>query len=343
MEYLAVVVAKIDADVILHWLLDHNLLASNRRILRTDECVEFPVTAVPKNPPVPFIVQKQRDVVWRKHDDKPFERIRREAKSWLSADQIDIMPKKWKKIGDVLILNLPDSLSSKERVAQLYAKILNCRAVLNNAGSIKGQMRKPHRLHLWGDCNTETVHNENGIRYKLDPMMVMFSFGNVDERIRMASVSHAVETVVDLFAGIGYFTLPLAVHCKATVHCCEINPVAYNYLLENSLINRVKHRVHTQLGDCKIVAPIKSADRVIMGYLRSRPFLPVAFEALRPAGGVIHYHTSCPLAKFPQVPLAVVESFAATKGYDVHLLQAKKVKSYAPGIVHGVLDIEING
>jgi len=340
-EHLTVIVDKIDADAILHWLLDNNLLASNRRILRTDESVEFPVTSVPKKLPAPFTVKKQRDVVWRKHDDKPFERIRREAKSWLSADQIDFMPEKWKKVGDVLILNLPDSLSSKDRIAQLYAKILNCRAVLNNEGGIKGQMRMPHRLHLWGDCNTETVHKENGIRYKLDPMTVMFSFGNVDERIRMASVSHAGETVVDLFAGIGYFTLPLAVHCKATVHCCEINPVAYNYLLENSLINRVKHRVHAHLGNCKIVAPTKSADRVIMGYLRPKPFLPVAFEALRPAGGVIHYHTSCPLNKFPHAPLAVVASFAATRGYDARLLQAKKVKSYAPGIVHGVLDIEI--
>jgi len=336
-----VVVTKVDADTMLHWLLDHNLLDSNRRIQRTDECVEFPVTAVPDTPPVHFTVRKQRGVIWRNRDDKPFARICREAKSWLTADQVDILPAKWEKIGDILILNLPDGLSSKERVAQLYAKILNCRAVLKNAGSIKGQMRTPHMVHLWGDHNTETVHKENGIQYKLDPMNIMFSFGNVDERIRMASVSHADEIVVDLFAGIGYFTLPLAVHCQATVHCCEINPVAYHYLLENSVLNRVTHRVHAHLGDCTIVAPSKYADRVIMGYLRSKPFLPVAFEVLRPAGGIIHYHTSCPINNFPYEPLAVVASAATNKGHNVRLLQAKIVKSYAPGIVHGVLDIAI--
>ena len=47
--------------------------------------------------------------------------------------------------------------------------------------------------------------------YKLDPLKVMFSSGNVDEKQRMAHLDCRGETVVDMFAGIGYFTMPLAV------------------------------------------------------------------------------------------------------------------------------------
>lgn len=39
----------------------------------------------------------------------------------------------------------------------------------------------------------------------------MFSSGNVSEKLRMAGMKCAGETVVDLFAGIGYYVLPFLV------------------------------------------------------------------------------------------------------------------------------------
>ena len=56
--------------------------------------------------------------------------------------------------------------------------------------------------HSWVD------QRENGIRYALDAARCMFSSGNVSEKLRVARFECAGETVVDLFAGIGYFTLP---------------------------------------------------------------------------------------------------------------------------------------
>ena len=43
----------------------------------------------------------------------------------------------------------------------------------------------------------------------------MFSSGNVSEKARIARLDAGGEVVLDLFAGVGYWTLPLLVHAGA--------------------------------------------------------------------------------------------------------------------------------
>jgi len=71
---------------------------------------------------------------------------------------------------------------------------------------------------------TETVHRENGVIFNLDARKVMFSAGNLKERMRM-SLFGKDEFVVDMFAGIGYFTLQMAVHSRPRkIMAIEMNP-----------------------------------------------------------------------------------------------------------------------
>jgi hypothetical protein len=49
----------------------------------------------------------------------------------------------------------------------------------------------------------------------------MFSPGNISEKLRVASFDCEGETVVDLFAGIGYFTLPYLVSWKDAMKQCS--------------------------------------------------------------------------------------------------------------------------
>jgi tRNA wybutosine-synthesizing protein 3 len=62
-------------------------------------------------------------------------------------------------------------------------------------------------------------HKEGGVAYSLDVIKCMFSSGNTSERQRMGKLQCCGETVVDLYAGIGYYTLPFL--CKAGMgsHC----------------------------------------------------------------------------------------------------------------------------
>jgi tRNA wybutosine-synthesizing protein 2 len=163
------------------------------------------------------------------------------------------------------------------------------------------------------------------------------------ERRRMATISNHYETVVDLFAGIGYFTLPMAVYSKPKkVFACEINPLAYRYLCSNVVLNHVTDVVEPLLGDNRKIAPKNCANRVILGYLKEpQVFLSVSLECLRNQSGLLHYHEVVPAESIPKLPLKHIETVAKNYHRSVELLKVNVIKSYAPGVDHVVLDARI--
>jgi tRNA wybutosine-synthesizing protein 2 len=275
----------------------------------------------------------------------PFIEIKNSLLKEIPSNLINRLPQKWEKIGDILTIVLPSIFNEyKKTIGEKYAEILNCKTVLNDIGGIKGEFRVPNVELIYGSKNTETVHKENGVKYKLDPQKLMFSSGNMDERIRMANISNRNETVVDLFAGIGYFTLPLAINSKPKkIIACEKNPIAFNYLNENIILNDVSSIVEPRKGDNREIAPKNFANRVIMGYIEENErFLSIAFDCLQKHCGIIHYHNNFPNYAVPNKPMKIVEEEANKKGCKAELLGYYNVKSYAPGIYHYVFDLRID-
>ncbi|PNX53211.1 MAG: hypothetical protein BV458_05560 [Thermoplasmata archaeon M9B2D] len=276
----------------------------------------------------------------------PFERIKTMVSSEVPSELLAFLPDKWEKIGSVVILRVCEKLKPYQQIiGKAYAKVLGCSSTLHAMGGVLGVYREPCVEVIFGSNQTETIHRENGIRYRLDPQRIMFSSGNLAERKRMATVVKHDETVVDLFAGIGYFTLPMAVYGKPKrIAACEINPVAYHYLCQNVVLNHVSDIVLPLLGDNRCVAPKGNADRVVLGFLHgSEEFLPLAVECLRDTGGMLHYHQLVPVESIPDQPLSYVETVAMRAGRSVELVQVQVVKSYAPGIDHVVLDVRVVG
>lgn len=276
--------------------------------------------------------------------ETPFNQIKHSLSKEIPLKTIKLLPDKWEKIGDVLTIKLDRNLKKYQgKIGEKYAEILQCKTVLKDVGGISGILREPNVEIIYGSEITETVHIENGIKYQLDPQKIMFSSGNMDERLRMAKISSENETVVDLFAGIGYFTLPMAVHSKPKrIFACELNPIAYNYLCKNTVLNHVPSIVQPLLGDNREIVQKNIADRVIMGYVgETHRFLPVAIECLKDKKGIIHYHDVFQNETIPNKPLKIVQDTA--EGYDrkAKLLTYKLIKSYAPGLSHAVVDIEI--
>ena len=249
-------------------------------------------------------------------------------------------PRRWEKIGDVLVLKLPPSLDvPREALAALYATVLDAKTVVEDVGGVQGPWRLPKVRWLWGG-GTETVHIEDGVRFALDVAKVMFSSGNLPERIRMGRLPGTGEVVVDLFAGIGYFSVPMAVHSKAArIVACEANPVAFHYLEETLRINRVTC-VETRLGDCRDAAPTGIADRIVMGHFDAADFLDVAFRAAK-GRATIHLHGLVG----PRHPASEFErrfdEEARRNGFDAISRRLRRVKSHGRKVWHVVLDADV--
>ncbi len=342
-------VKKSAAERVRRALHQRELLDTTIRIIATESEVAFPLTSVRPKPLLEEVVDHYPDVVqvdevggWdaRVRAATPFETIVHRLE--LPETLRNILPRRWERIGDILKIKLHPTLEPyATSIGAVYGTVLDAKTVIVVEDGIHGQYREPSGRIIYGE-ETETVHRENGIDYALDVAQIMFSSGNIDERIHMGTVAGAQERVVDLFAGIGYFTLPLAVHSRPrSIIACELNPVAYGYLVENIERNDVADIVEPRLGDCRLTAPTRAADRVVMGYIkRTAAYLDTAFEALAPAGGVIHYHDVVAVENIDHLIERLIDA-AAQYHWHARIARRYRLKSYAPGIVHLVVDLEL--
>lgn len=249
---------------------------------------------------------------------------------------------KWKIIGKILILDDNTRDLSYDELKELQSRF-HVKSIIK-VGKIHGQLRQPSTQILLGD-STETIHKENGCYFKLDLSKVMWAKGNTNERLRIAKLISDGEVVLDMFAGIGYFSIPIGVHANPKkIYSIELNPNSYKFLKENIEINKINQKAAYDkivpiCGDCAIEAPKYNADRIIMGYVKTtHEYLPSAMKALNP-GGIIHYHETVPDKLMYTRPVERIKE--AAKNRDVEILGITKVKKYSPGVEHVVVDARI--
>lgn len=252
------------------------------------------------------------------------------------------LPSGFQRIGDVIILRLEPVLDEHaKRIGELVLEHFpKVKSVCRSLG-VRGQLREP-RIQLLAGKGTVTTHRENGCLFKIDVSKLMFAKGNVSERGRVPKLVKDSETIVDMFAGIGYFTIPVAKLAKPKkIHAIELNTEAVKYLRENIKLNHVGN-VEVIQGDCRSVELGKVADRVLMGYLpKTYEFLPAAFGFLKPEGGILHYHDTFRKEELWDKPLEILRKAAGEAGYELKSVTHEAVvKQYAPGVEHVVIDAE---
>lgn len=334
-DNLVIRVAKDDAKSVLNCVMAAEILDRQRKVVFHGGYVEIPVIA-----PLPgYSAFFQEHPEFYKRTPGICELLDGEV----TPQELMLLPRGWYILGEIIIVKVSSQLEHlKERIGTALLTIYpRCKTVLRDFG-IEGSFRQPVREVIAGS-DTETLHKENGVIYRLDALRIMFSQGNLKERIRMGKFGRD-EFVVDMFAGIGYFTLPMAVHSRPRkVVAIELNPLAYRYLQENVRLNRVDNIVEPTLGDCREMSPIGEADRVIMGYVGTTDhYLKTGIEALRP-GGILHYHQTVPSWLYPDAAIKDVTKAAEALGRRAEILQCTKVKKYSPGVLHAVVDVRIDG
>ena len=331
-EPLAVLVAKPDAERAIAALREEGVYDDSRRIRPADDArLELPVTAPPEV--IDLKVVRQSDPALR----SPGLRDLLRERGW-SEDELAAAPGSWAVIGSIVLVRLDDCPSERERdVGEALLSIHGeADTVLADEG-VSGPHREPDVRVVAGMGDTETIHVEDGTRYALDLGEVMFSPGNEAERVRMGEAVGERERVFDMFAGIGYFALPMA-RAGADVVAVERNPTAFRYLLENAKLNGVTDRIEAYRADCRDVDV--RADRVVMGHYDATDYLDSALDALRP-GGIVHVHAAVPHAEWPERPTDRIREIAAEHRRDVEILDRRVVKGYAAGVDHVVVDARV--
>lgn len=329
---LAVIVPKEEGEEAIAALRAEGVYDDSRKVREAgDGALALPVTRSPSETEVCEVI-RQPDPEAR----APGLADLLAERGWDDAE-IERAPKSWAVIGSVILATFEGCPREREVGEALLELHGGADTVLAREG-ISGEHREPSVRAVAGAGNTETVHTEHGTKYALDLSKVMFSPGNKAERARMGEVVEAGERVLDMFAGIGYFTLPMA-RAGARVTAVERNRVAFRYLLENAVLNGVEERIDAYRADCRDVE-VQGVDRVVMGYYEAHAYLPAALEALGD-GGVLHMHEATPEAELWERPVSRLREAAENAGKDAEILDERRVKSHSAGVAHVVVDARI--
>ncbi|KAM9269597.1 tRNA wybutosine-synthesizing protein 2 homolog [Cariama cristata] len=251
----------------------------------------------------------------------PAQKLRDELRQllgekWSEELECDV-PRAWQRHGDLVLLS-EDSFRAAlwERLGpalwEMVASALGARRLARRGRVLPDRMRSPSVTLLLGQDGW-VEHVDNGIRYTFDVTKCMFSPGNITEKLRVASLPCSGEVLVDLYAGIGYFTLPYLVHAAAAfAHACEWNSHAVEALRKNLVLNGVQDRCCVHHGDNRQLELRDVADRVNLGLIpSSEEGWPVACRVLKKAtGGVLHIHhnvETLPTPAMPQTPVLLAE------------------------------------
>lgn len=267
----------------------------------------------------------------------------------LPPDLLDKVPHAFDVIGDIVIIDIPPQLKPyKNLIGEAILQTQkNVKTVLAKASDISGTFRVRNYTFIAGEHRTQTVHREFGCQYHVDVSKAYFSPRLSHEHERVASLVQAGETVVDLFAGVGPFSVLIAkMNPKARVYAVDLNPNAFELLKINVRVNKVENRVFPILADAREIAATKLkgiADRTIMNLPETAvDFVDAACNAIKPEGGIVHFYGFVRAPDTMEKLKQPLIELAKKNGRKVEaFLYAKSIRETAPFESQVVLDAKI--
>ncbi|MFZ0184052.1 MAG: class I SAM-dependent methyltransferase family protein [Nitrosotalea sp.] len=250
-------------------------------------------------------------------------------------------------IGNIIILRIPDSLLQKRKIIGevLLDKVKTARSVYAQSSPVEGDFRIRKLELLAGEDKTETEYKEHGCRFKVDVEKTFFSPRLSTERDRIAGLINEGETIINMFGGVGMFSIVAAKKKKCHVYNIDINPDAARLCSENILLNKLKGTVESIEGDAtKIIEErlLEVGDRVLMLLPeRSDEFLDSAIKAAKKKA-IIHYYCHIHAEKKDQVASLAPQHFLSVVKVKSEILGAKIVRPVGPRFYQAVVDAAIS-
>ncbi|MFX1408732.1 MAG: class I SAM-dependent methyltransferase family protein [Promethearchaeota archaeon] len=273
-----------------------------------------------------------------------------------------LIPKSYDLIGSIAIIEFDKSEYIEKQTLINYKKEIARAITIVNKKIIsvyekKSEIMGTYRLRefdlLYGKGNSETIYKENNCTYKLDVKKTYFTPRLIYERRRVTfSDIKENEQIVDMFAGVGSFSIQLGKNHNVRIYAFDVNPDAYNYLKENIKINKLKGEVIAYNINVKdLLNPFNKLGKSLQGKLdriimnlpeRSIDFVDVACFLMKKSGGILHFY------QFSEKPNPIERTIELLNkklnNFDwviEKILLSKIVKSYSPKAELIVVDLLI--
>ncbi|VVB92915.1 tRNA (guanine(37)-N1)-methyltransferase Trm5b [uncultured archaeon] len=235
----------------------------------------------------------------------------------------------FEQVGDIAIIDRHEKDAG--RIADILVRQKNIKTVVQAETSVGGEFRTRGLSVLAGEKRTETVYRENGCRYLLDIAEVYFTPRLSTERMRIRDQVKDGDKVVDMFAGVGPFSILIAKKFPgARVIAIDKNRAAIRYLKKNVELNKVRN-VEIREGDAmEEIRGISGADHVIMNLPHlGLEFLEGALGIIK-KGGVIHFYAITHEDDLFDGILYKIEDIARRLNMQIIPLNKRVVRPYAP-------------
>jgi tRNA (guanine37-N1)-methyltransferase len=319
-------------------LQDRGILDSTLRIIRSDDHIFIPISDD---------YSKESSVIGEfeiiERDMEPIKQIPRTYKELLTLplELKYLLPSSFDVVGDVAIIKIPSELEGyKTDIGRALRQAnRNIKKVAVDRG-VKGEFRVRDLEAIAGD-DLETVHIENNIRLKMDPSRVFFSPRLASERMRIASLVRKGERILDMFAGVGPFSISIARHAKpSSIVGIDLNPECIRYFNLNISLNGLDGEIETYLGDSRDIVPtLGRFDRIILNLPHSSmDYLGCAMDAAET--GWIHLYRIMDSENIMS-EISRIKDIAACQERRIAITNMREVHNYSPSQHLMVLDVEV--
>lgn len=251
-------------------------------------------------------------------------------------------------IGDIAIIKIPKSYEKKKHEIGecLLREFAGVRSVFSQNSPASAGDRVRGIEWLAGDDRSATIYSEHGCKFKVDVARVYFSPRLSFERHRIASLTKQGEIVVNMFAGVGTFSIIMAKTAgTAKVYSIDKNPDAYSLMLENVAINKMDGRVIPLLGDAKDFGQKLAgiADRVLMPLPElAIKYLPIALSFMKQKGHIHIYLHKRGNTKKDAIDVGIGELLAKFEGLmKINKIEGRTVRSVGRRLYQLAVDIDL--
>ncbi|MBA3976637.1 MAG: class I SAM-dependent methyltransferase family protein [Nitrosopumilus sp.] len=252
-------------------------------------------------------------------------------------------------IGDIAIIKIPDSISLKKKLIgdTLLSNVSNLKSVFLQKTAVDGEYRLRGLELIAGDNKYVTIYKEYGCQFFVNVASSYFSPRLSTERLRISNLVSENELIINMFGGIGTFSIVIAKKTPVLVYNIDSNMDAYVLSILNSKLNKIQDRIISLHGDAqKILHSVlfeDKADRILMPLPeRAFEFIDVSVNCIKPSGGYLHFFSHI---KSETKSKAVGDSenyvHSLFSRYDYQIKHTQIVRAVGPRVYQTVTDIYI--